>query len=305
MDNIYVIFLTIIPIAMFLGGFFIARQFRSAQNLPLISTMFVQRKWIMSVTMGGLISGIFSFSIILGGKFSVWTVFAVIIMFLIASASYYFGVTLGWGQPPPVSKEAILINQNQIDTPPDNIIVEDTFNSVKITINTPKRWGWFVMALFQWVVIGFFVSPIVGLLLFLLSQKFLPESMIFLAWIFAGGLVLFIAYKEFRKILKYITEKEIIEIDNLAIKIEQHGLRFKIREEYSADNIKKITTMFSSDGTNVITKRSPFVNSNMPAFVIWHNRGLKRHRWFGRSVDFVDAQSILETIHNKFPQYKG
>ncbi|MCP4416272.1 MAG: hypothetical protein GY805_06600 [Chloroflexi bacterium] len=305
MDNIYVIFLTTVPIAMFLGGFFIARQFRSLQNVPSISTIYVQRKWIMSVVMGALMSGIFSLSIFLGEKFSVWNIFAVIIMFLIASASVYFGLTLGWGQPPPTNEDAISINQTQIGTLPNNIIVEDTFNSVKITTNTQKRWGWFVMALFQWVVIGFFISPIVGLLLFSILQSFLPESMNFLAWIFAGGLVLFLIYKEFQKPLEYIADKEIIEIDNLAIKIEQYGSRFKIRKEYSADNIKKITTMFPSDETNVAIKRSPFINSNMPAFVIWHNRGYKRHRLFGRAVDFVDAQSILKTIHNKFPQYKG
>ena len=82
-------------------------------------------------------------------------------------------------------------------------------------------------------------------------------------------------------------------------------LGFISRKEYAADNIKKITTMFSFGGTNVVIRRSPFVNSNMPAFMMWHNRGLKRYRTFGREIDLANAQRILESIYSKFPQYKG
>jgi hypothetical protein len=63
--------------------------------------------------------------------------------------------------------------------------------------------------------------------------------------------------------------------------------------------------MFSLGGTNAMIKRSPFVNSNMPAFMMWHNHGLKRYSSFGRAVDLADAQRILEMVYAKFPQYKG
>jgi hypothetical protein len=63
--------------------------------------------------------------------------------------------------------------------------------------------------------------------------------------------------------------------------------------------------VFSIGGTNVSMRRTPFVNSNMPAFIMWHNHGLKRFRWFGRAVDLADAQRILEMVYSKFPQYKG
>jgi hypothetical protein len=43
----------------------------------------------------------------------------------------------------------------------------------------------------------------------------------------------------------------------------------------------------------------------MPAFILWHNRGLKRYHTFGRAVDLADAQRILEMVYAKFPQYKG
>jgi hypothetical protein len=52
-------------------------------------------------------------------------------------------------------------------------------------------------------------------------------------------------------------------------------------------------------------RRSRFLNSNMDAFVMWHNRGLKRYRTFGRAVDPADAQRIVELVYAKFPQYKG
>jgi hypothetical protein len=98
---------------------------------------------------------------------------------------------------------------------------------------------------------------------------------------------------------------KIIEIDNLSVKIEEYGSGFKSRKEYAADNIKKITAMFAFGGANVAIRRSPFISSNMPTFMMWHNRGLKRYRSFGRAIDLVDAQNILETIYSKFPQYKG
>ena len=304
MDNIYVIFL-IIPIAMFFSGFLIARQLRGLQNVTLISKMFVQRKWLISAVTGILISGIFSLIIFLETKFSVWHILTFVMMFLIASASYYFGITLGWGRSLSISENVISPNQTQNNALPDNIIVDDALNSVKITINTQKRWGWFVISLFQWVVLGLCALPFVGLILISVLQNYLPENTNILIWIFVGGLVLYLIYIKFQEALEYVFDKEIIEIDNLSVKIEKYGSGFKSRKEYSADNIKKIIAMFSFGRTNKAIRRSPFVNSNMPAFMMWHNRGLKRYRLFGRAVDLADAQSILETIYSKFPQYKG
>jgi hypothetical protein len=124
-------------------------------------------------------------------------------------------------------------------------------------------------------------------------------------WFAVGACVLYVLYARFQDTLEYLFDKEVIEIDNFSVKIENSTSSFKSKKEYPADNIKKITTMFSLGGTNVVTKRSPFINSNMPAFMIWHNRGLKRYRTFGRAVDLADAQRILETIYSRFPQYKG
>ena len=105
--------------------------------------------------------------------------------------------------------------------------------------------------------------------------------------------------------LEFIFDKEVIEIDNLSVRIEKYGSKFSSKKEYPAENIKRITGMFSLNGTNTALKRSPFLNSNMPVFMMWHNRGVKRYHTFGKAVDLADAQRILEMVYAKFPQYKG
>jgi len=304
MDNINRVFPVVIPIVMILSGYLIARQLSTMQNVPLISMVFVQCKWLTSIVMGIFINGVFFSIAFLDTKFSPWNILDFIIMVLIASASFYFGVTFGWRRPPSANKNINLSNQTQINALPDNIVVDNTFNSVKITINSQKRWGRFAMELFRLAVIGLGFAYL-GLMAILALQNYIPESMNILFGIVMGGLVLYIVYMKFQEALECIFDKEIIEIDNLSVKIEKYGLGFKSREEYSADNIKKTTALFSFGGTNMTIKRSPFVNSNMPAFILSHKRGLKWHSMFGRAVDLVDAQNILETVYRKFPKYKG
>lgn len=305
MNNIYVIFLLVVPIAMFFGGFLIARQLRSLQNVPLMSMMFVERKWLISAIMGIFIGGIFSLVIFLDTKFSAQNILAFVVLSLIASVTYYFGVTFGWGQSESSIENINLVNQAQINSLPENIIIDDSNNSVKITINTQRRWLWFAMAFFQLVVVGLCALPIAALMAISILQNLLPKNLNFLIWILVGGLALYLIYTKFQEAIEYIFDKEIIEIDNLSIKIEKYGSGFKSKQEYSANSIKKITGLFSFGGTSVAIKRSPFINSNMPAFMMWHNHGLKRYRSFGRAIDLADARRILEMIYAKFPQYKG
>lgn len=303
--NIYILFAIIVPVAMFFSGFVVARQIRALQNVPPISLMFVKYKWVFSTLMGICISGIFFLVGLFDTEFSAWSIVAFIVMVLIASASNYFGISLGWGRPAPAHEDVARANQAPINELPENVILDDTLTSVKITINTRKRWVWFAMSLFPLAMFGLCALPVFGLFLIALLQEYLPESMNIVIWFVVGAFVLYVLYARFQDTLEYLFDKEVIEIDNFSVKIENSTSGFKSTKEYAADNIKKITTMFSLGGTNVITKRSPFINSNMPAFMIWHNRGLKRHRTFGRAVDLADAQRILETIYRRFPQYKG
>jgi hypothetical protein len=227
------------------------------------------------------------------------------VLFLLATFSYYYGVTLGWGRPLPLNENRILSDQDQANMLPENLLLENTLNSIKINVNSKKRWVLFVMSLSQWIVIGFCALPILGFVLISTAQNYLPKYMNIPVWILVGGLVLYLLYAKFRESLEYIFDKEIIEIDGFSVRIEKYGSGFKDIKEYPAENIKKITTMFSFAGTNVIFKRSPYINQNMPAFMMWHNHGLKRYRTFGRAIDLADAQTILEAVYSKFPQYRG
>ena len=292
---------------MFGTGFLVARQLRALENVPIFSMIFVQRRLLFSLVMGFFISLMFMVILGLSDGFTPQLFLSFFVFFLLASFSYHLGVNFGWGKSES-SGESIstATNQAKIDTSlPENILVESSLASVKITIDSKKRWGFFAMEAFQLIFIGLCGLPILSLMAISFLQNYLPQYLYFLVWLLVGGLALYLFYTKFMEALEYIFDKEIVEINNLSVRIEKYGSKFSSKKEYPAENIKKITGMFSIGGTNAVIKRSSFVNSNMPAFMMWHNRGLKRYRTFGRAVDLADAQRILEMIYGKFPQYKG
>lgn len=275
------------------------------ENAPLISKLFVEKKWLLSIITGFFISIVFTLLYSATSGFSLGKIVAFLALFILTSGSYYFGLRFGRGNSFSVDKNASTVNPTQSDSFPENVVVDNTINSVKITINSQKRWVLFVMSVFQWVMMSLCILPIASLAIISLLQNYLPKNMGFLVWILVGGLVLYLLYIKFQEALEYVFDQEIVEVDNLSVKIEKYGMGFKSIKEYPAENIKKITPMFSLGGTNIVLQRSPFMNSNMPAFMMWHNHGLKRYRSFGKAIDLADAQRILETIYSKFPQYKG
>ena len=305
MDTTLIIPFLAVPIAMFFGGLMISKQFRTMQNVPLFAKLYVEKRWLLSIITGGVISILFTFILSISQTFSMQFLILVVGMFLLATFSYYFGVTLGWGHTLSTDEKDTPVNQVDNNILPENIILDEQPASLRITINSQKRWGMFILSLFQWIFIGLCALPIIGLVSISILQKYLPTYLNIPIWIIVAGLALYLIYTKFQGALEYIFDKEIIEIDNQSVTIEKYGSSFKSRKEYPADNIKKITALFSFAGTNMVIRRSPFVNPNMPAFMMWHERGLKRFRSFGRSVDLADAQNILETIYSKFPQYKG
>lgn len=187
---------------------------------------------------------------------------------------------------------------------PNNVTVEESFSSVKITIITQKRWGQFALEMFQWVPIVLILSFVAALLLFPMLQSILPERLDFLAWILTGGLILSIVYRTLQKPFEYISDREIIEFDNFAITIEHSNPILKIRRVYLAKNIEKLTTVFSLEERDISRHSLLFIKSTMLTFIIRRNHGLWRYELFGRAVDSENAQSILKTIHKKFPRYK-
>jgi hypothetical protein len=309
MDKLFIVFLIIAPIALFFSGFLIARQLRPLENATFVSKLFVQKRLLLSVITGFIISVFFTFLYSVTSGFTLIKIIAFIVLFVFASGSYYFGMKFGWGNSPStnITNENITTSSNQIPTDNnflENLTVENSLSSMKITITSKKRWILFAMEAFQWIVMGLCALPILSLVAIAALQNNLPQSLHFFIWLLVGGLVLYLLYIKFMEALEYIFDKEIIEIDNLSVRIEKYGSRFSSKKEYPAENIKKITGMFSFGGANTVFKRSPFLNTNMPVFMMWHNRGLKRYRTFGRAVDLVDAQKILKIVHAKFPQYK-
>jgi hypothetical protein len=307
MDNIYAIIFIITPISLFGAGFLVARQLRGLENVPLFSMVFIQRRLLFSVVTGFFISLIFMVILSLVNGFTSQLFFSFFGIFLLATFSYYFGVNNGWGNSVSSDKSTtISITQTSIDTGfPENIQVENSLDSVKITINSKKRWGLFAIEAFQLIVIGLCALPILSLVIISLLQNYLPQSFRFLVWLLAGGLALYLFYTKAMEALEYIFDKEVVEINNLSVRVEKYVSQFSSKKEYPAESIKKITAMFSLGSTNLVLKRLPFLNSNLPAFVMWHNRGLKRYHTFGREIDLADAQRILEIVYSKFPQYKG
>lgn len=304
MDTTYITFLVVIPIVLFLTAAFMARQFRALENVPIISAWFVHRRLIISVVWGLLMSGIASFVIFFRETFSAWAILGFAVLFLVSTGSFYFGIILGWGKPATVGERPAPIIPNSTTALPNNIAVDDSFNSIKISICAQKRWALFMMSVFQWVIFGLCALPIFGLVLFSAAQNYLPKGLNILVGIIIGGLVIYLIYTKFREVMEYIDDKEIIEIDSLSVKIETSGSGITSKKEYPAENIKMITGLFSF-GEKVEIKRSRFLNSNFHALMLWHNRGLKRYHSFGRAIDAADAQTILENIYSKFPQYKG
>ncbi len=300
------ILVIVVPVTLFFISFVIARQYRALQSVSIFSKMFVEHRLLLSIGVGLFLSLVLAVVFLSAVEFSTKLFFVFAGLFLFGAAGFYFGITLGWGKEASVVRDGISVGQIRMDPLPSNVIVENTSGVIKIVINGQKKWVWFVLLLSQWIFVGLCLLPFGGLMLFAVLQDFLPIYLnISLVGVCVGGFAIYLLYTKFRQTLEYIFDQEIIEIDHLSVKIEKSGFSFKSRKVYPAENIKKITVLFSSGGTNMPVRRSPYVNSNLPVFILWHNHGLKRYHVFGKGVDLADAQNILETIYNRFPQYRG
>ena len=188
---------------------------------------------------------------------------------------------------------------------PKNIVVENSLASVKITINKKKRWGKFIILLIQLLLIIFFVFPVIRFLVETYLENHISEKLVLLVWIMIGGFLLYRIYQQIRAILDSVPDKEIIEINSQNVVIEKRGLGLKIKNEFPAENIVKISAMFPLGENSMVNKRPLFIKSDTPMLVLWFDRKIKRYHTFGRTVDIKDAHQILEVIYSRFPQYEG
>ena len=299
MDSIYIDFLIAVPITIFVCGFILARQIRGLENAP-----FIKHKFRFSAFIGGGSSILLAIISSLTTGLSIQQLLIIFGLFLLVTFSGYCGITIGSGRPSSETNNVTSVNRHQNNTLPENVIVDNQPSSIKITISTKKRWGLLAMAVFP-LPIMICILPFVGLGVVSLMQRYLPTGLNILAAILVIGMMLYALYKQFRDVLEYLFDKEVIRIDNLSVRVEKYGSGFKSIKEYPADNIKTITALFSFAGANTAIKRSPFINQNVPAFILWHERGLIRFRYFGRGLDMANAQRILESVYTKYPQYRG
>lgn len=190
------------------------------------------------------------------------------------------------------------------NTPSGNVILETNLDSIKITINTKNRWGWFVAELFQWIIVGLCGVPVLGITSLAILQEYLPKNTGFFIWGLMGCLFLYLLYKKSRETLELISNKEVIEIDHISVKVEKISRGIRLRKEYPADKIKRII-LSPSDG-KIPGLLRPFIsNAYNEAFIIWDSRNRTKFHSFGRGIQATDARIILEKVYTKFPQYKG
>jgi len=265
------------------------------------TNLFVERRLLVSLLTGFLISAVVTFGFSMVSRASLTTILDFLVLFVLASGSYYFGMSLGWDNSSGAVQNGIQQSCGQFAPLPENITIENTPSSLRITIRTKKRWAQFVVYMIQLVVVGLCFSPLVVFALVSSLQNHLPQGFRFVVWIVGGGFVVYLLYKQFQDAIEYIFDQEIIEIDNLSVRIKNAGSVFRKNKEYSADNIKQIMAF---GGANPV-KGLSFISAKIPAFMLWKKRGLPWYRIFGRGVGPADAQRILAMIYARFPQYKG
>jgi len=304
MSITFLIPLIAFPIVIFFVAIFAARQMRSFGNMPVFSTIYVKYRLLLSVFTSGLMTFFFGFLFFFRSGFAFPQLIFCIGLFLLLTVAYFYGIKLGWGDVTPLVDTPMATGESQAVEYPEHVVVENQYSSIKVTINTKKRWGLFALSVFP-LPIMICVVPLVGFAIVSLLQKSLPNGLNILVGFLVAGAVLYGLYQKIQEVLEFLFDKEIIEIDNSSVRIEKYGSGFKSIKAYPADNIKKITMLLSFAGANSPIKRSPFTNQNIPMLLLWHERGLKRFRYFGRGLDAADAQAILESVYAKFPQYRG
>lgn len=308
MSASHLILAPFILVLAFGAGFVIAQQTRALQAIFVSNSPVNQPKWLISVLMGAFFGGLYTFFLALDVGLSTQTILAFLVMWVAASGPVYVAFTLGWQRPLPASFPVIPASNTtaQPAALPEHIVVEDGSNMVKITITTPKRWVWFVMSMVQWLVMGLCILPVLGIAVVGMLQNLQPEILRPLIGVLAAGLLLYLLYVKFKEALEYVFDREMIAIDNQAVTIERSGSVFQSKRTYPAENIRRITpSPFMAGLPGLSFRRSPFGSTTQPGLMIWYERGRTRLHMFGRGVELAHAQSLVETICRRFPQYRG
>lgn len=300
MDTLSLLTFLIAPLAMGLGGFAAARRFRAFGGDSAFVGFVSSRKSVFSAVMGIFMGFVFT---LFSSPTQAWSAQHWILFLELSALSaigYHAGISFGWGAVSEPKIAAALMMPLQIASLPANIRLEEMPGILRITIQNTKKRGWFVA---QWFLVGFLAFPFLCLLVFSFFQSAISPVSQLLLFVFVLGVFLYLAWLRFHAPLEQLYDREVIEINELAVQVELYGAGFKSREKFSARDILRITTFGSLFDAPL--PRSSFSKGGFPALLIWKNRGLKRMSSFGKGVALPDAQQIVDVIYQKFPQYKG
>jgi len=182
---------------------------------------------------------------------------------------------------------------------------ESTPSSIKVSIRGRRKTVMFLMTFYLLLINGICFLPIVCLVIITQVGKLLPVF-------FQGALIVIVAilyyygikYKS-SEVLDYFLDQEDIEIDEWGIKIEQKGfLGLKLKKEFSAEQIKGITSSLTMKNQTNLSIFSPFITPNQDALLILRRKGLLPYYHCGRGISTTDTQNVLNTIYYKFPMYR-
>jgi hypothetical protein len=295
----YILF-AITPLILGLTSYLIARQMRVLENIPFVSVVFDKRRFLLSVLIGLLTSlALIAFNTI-GSQLTIWHFSIFPGLLFLSTLGVYVGISLGHR-----NINSIDITTSESVPLDENFTIEDSINSIKITIHAKKRWVLFSWNAFRFVLVALFGLPILTILFIRLLQNHLPDALSYIAGLMAGGFFVYMSILKIPEVLNDIFDLEVIEFDPSEVKIEKRGSGFSYKKVYPAENIVSVSTLIPTSETVFSPKSLLFVFSGHNMFEIRHQHGLIKLTMFGRDITISDALKILEAVYRKYPQYKG
>lgn len=187
-----------------------------------------------------------------------------------------------------------------------NFIIENFSDKITITIQGQKKWGWFLMALFPFILIGLCGFPFtifIAVSAAHINLDSIPITIII-------GLLMVILYiytirRKFLELIDYVFDKEVIEIDEHQIKVLRSGfLGLRTEKNILVEDVKGITGSLVFGSQFNFLNSIPFASSNLGSILIWKRKGRFRpFDYYGKALSQADAQQVLGAILQKYPRY--
>ncbi len=191
-----------------------------------------------------------------------------------------------------------------INNESENIVIQDSVDSVQITIFQRREWLNLLPNLFAVFISPCFVVFFFAWISALFTREF-PGIIQFLGQLLVVSIFLYSFYSGFRNTIMYGSNKEMIVVEDHAISIEKSGfLIFKIRKVFHAEDIKGISLSYATLELLRFPKFLQYFQPKIGQLMIWRHSRLRPIFNFGKNISRDDAQIILASIFQRFPKYK-